>query len=72
LQPKEFKTIVQIYRKIPEMKTVETIIQKKKEGKEERKFYFERELIYYEDVERVELIPVIKEVPRTIKEFVYE
>jgi hypothetical protein len=54
------------------MKDVEKIIQKKKEGKEERKFYFEREVIYYEDVERVELIPVIKEVPRTIKEFVYE
>lgn len=72
MQPKEFKTIVQIYRKIPEMKKVETIIQKKKEGKEERKFYFEREVIYYEDVERVELIPVIKEVPRTMKKFVYE
>lgn len=72
LQPKEFKTIVQIYRKGPEMKTVEKITQKKKVSKEERKFYFEREVICYEDVERVELIPVIKEVPRTIKEFVCE
>lgn len=72
LQLKEFKTIVQIYRKIPEMKTVEKLTHKKKVIMEERKFYFERDVIYYEDVERVELIPVIKEVPRTIKEFVYE
>lgn len=72
LQLKEFKTIVQIYRKIPEMKTVEKLIHKKKVIMEERKFYFERDVIYYEDVERVELIPVVKEVPRTIKEFVYE
>ena len=53
------------------MKNVEKITHKKKPISEERIIYLTRDVLIYEDVEQVELIPVIKEVPRTMKKFEY-
>lgn len=69
MQPKEYKTIVQIYKKTPEMKNVEKIMHKKKPISEERIIYLTRDKVKWDSVDQVELIPVVKMVPRTMKKF---
>ena len=53
------------------MKNVEKITHKTKSILEERIIYLTRDKVKWDSVEDVELIPVVKMVPRTMKKFEY-
>lgn len=69
--PKEFETRVQVVQRYPEMKTVEKTDFVKEIHHEERLIIVPRTRVIHDDVERIDRIPVVRQVPRTRMEINY-
>lgn len=71
LQPKEFETRVQVVQRYPEMKTVEKTDFVKEVHHEERVVTVPKTRVIMEEVERVDSVPMVKEVNQTRIETVH-
>lgn len=71
LQPKEFETKVQVVQRYPEMKTVEKTDFVKEVHHEERVVTVPKTRVIMEEVERVDRVPMVKEVNQTRIETVH-
>ena len=64
-QPKEFETRMQVIQRYPEMKTVEKTDLVKEVRNEERVVTVPKTRVIMDEVERVDRIPVVRQVPKT-------
>lgn len=71
LQPKEFETRVQVIQKFPEMKTVEETHYVKEIVQEERVITVPRSRVVMEEVEKIDVVPVVRQVPKERVEIVH-
>jgi hypothetical protein len=71
LQPKEFETRVQVIQRYPEMRTVEKTDFVKEIHHEERVIIVPKSRIIHDEVERIDRVPVVRQVPQTRMEIVY-
>jgi hypothetical protein len=69
--PKEFETRVQVVQRYPEMRTVEKTDFVKEIHHEERLIIVPRTRVIHDDVERIDRVPVVRQVPRTRMEMTY-
>lgn len=69
--PKEFETRVQVIQRYPEMKTVEKTDFVKEVHHEERTIMVPRSRIVHDEIERIDRVPVVRQVPKTRIEIVY-
>lgn len=69
--PKEFETRVQVIQRYPEMKTVEKTDFVKEVHHEERTIMVPRSRIIHDEIERIDRVPVVRQVPKTRIEIVY-
>ncbi|KAL3683129.1 hypothetical protein R1sor_001151 [Riccia sorocarpa] len=69
--PKEYETRVQVIQKYPEMKNVEETYFVKEVRNETRTVMVPRTRVIKEEHERIDMVPVIKQVPKTRIEIVY-
>jgi hypothetical protein len=69
--PKEFETRVQVIQRYPEMKTVEKTDFVKEVHHEERTIRVPKTRIIHDEIERIDRVPVVREVPKTRIEIVY-
>lgn len=63
--PKEFETRVQVIQRYPEMKTVEKTDFVKEIHHEERIITVPRTRVVHDDIERIDRVPVVRQVPKT-------
>lgn len=69
--PKEFETRVQVVQRYPEMRTVEKTDFVKEIHHEERLIVVPRTRVIHDDIERIDRVPVVRQVPRTRMEMTY-
>ena len=69
--PKEFETRVQVIQRYPEMRTVEKTDFVKEIHHEERTIIVPRTRVIHDDIERIDRVPVVRNVPRVRMEVVY-
>lgn len=69
--PKEFETRVQVIQRYPEMRTIEKTDFVKEIHHEERVVVVQRTRVIHDDVERIDRVPVVRQVPRTRMEVHY-
>ncbi|KAG6557426.1 hypothetical protein Mapa_000695 [Marchantia paleacea] len=69
--PKEYETRVQVIQKYPEMKAVEETYYVKEVRNETRTVMVPRTRVIMEEHEKIDMIPVVKQVPKTRVEIVY-
>lgn len=69
--PKEFETRVQVIQRYPEMRTVEKTDFVKEIHHEERVIIVPKSRIIHDEVERIDRVPVVRQVPQTRMEIVY-
>ncbi|KAL2612214.1 hypothetical protein R1flu_023906 [Riccia fluitans] len=69
--PKEYETRVQIIQKYPEMRMVEETYYVKEVRNEARTVMVPRTRVITEEHERIDMVPIVKQVPKTRVEIVY-
>lgn len=71
LQPKEYETRVQVIQRYPEMRTVEKTDYVKEIVNEERTIIVPKTRVVMDEVQHVDRVPIIREVPKTRIEIVH-
>lgn len=65
MQPKEFETRVQVIEKVPEMKTVTKTDFVKRLDERQETVLVPKTKVVMEEVERVDMVPHVKEIEKT-------
>lgn len=71
VQPKEYETRVQVIQRYPEMRTVEKTDYVKEIVNEERTIIVPKTRVVMDEVQHVDRVPIIREVPKTRIEIVH-